>query len=63
MKFKSKLGIDGFNKETVFLIKEIPTYGNIKVYYKEGILERFFWMYKTELETRIANKDFIINNN
>ena len=59
MKFKSKLGIDGFDKETEFLIKEIPTHGNIKVYYKEGILERFFWLYKTELETRIENKDFI----
>ena len=57
--FKSKSGIQGFDKKTIFFINNIPTYGNVKVYYKEGILERFFWMYKTELETKFNNKDFI----
>jgi hypothetical protein len=57
--FKSKSGIDGMKKDSIFLIKGIPNYGNVKVYYFDGILERFFFMFKTELETRIQNKDFI----
>ncbi len=57
--FKSKIGIQGFSKETLFSIKHIPAYGNIKVYYKEGLLERFFWMFKNELELGLQSKKFI----
>jgi hypothetical protein len=57
--FKSKICIQGMDKETLFLIKEIPAYGNIKVYYKDGILERFFWMFKNQLEAGLKNKNFI----
>jgi hypothetical protein len=57
--FKSKIGIQGFSKETLFLIKDIPAHGNIKVYYKEGLLERFFWMIKNELQLGLESKKFI----
>ena len=40
--FKSKKGIQGMNKDATFLIKKIPSYGNIEVYYYDGRLERFF---------------------
>ena len=57
--FKSKMGIEGMDKDATFQIQDIPNYGNIKVYYYDGILPRFFWMYKDELEKRTNKGDFI----
>jgi hypothetical protein len=60
--FKSKIGIVGMDKNATFQIQDIPNYGNIKVYYYDGILPRFFWIYKDELEKRIGEGDFIKSN-
>ena len=60
--FKSKKGIQGMNKDATFLIKDIPSYGNIKVYYYDGRLPRFFWMYKSHLQQNLDNKDFVETN-
>jgi hypothetical protein len=60
--FKSKKGIDGMDKDATFLIKDIPSYGNIKVYYYERRLERFFWMYKSHLQQHLDNKDYFETN-
>jgi hypothetical protein len=57
--FKSKMGIEGMSKDATFQIQDIPNYGNIKVYYYDGILPRFFYMFKDELEKRMGNGDFI----
>jgi len=60
--FKSKMGIDGMNTNTTFQIQDIPDYGNIKVYYYDGSLPRFFWMYKDEFNKKIGEGDFIISD-
>jgi len=60
--FKSKMGIEGMSKDATFQIQDIPNYGNIKVYYYDGILPRFFYMFKDELEKRMGNGDFIESN-
>jgi hypothetical protein len=60
--FKSKKGIQGMNKDATFLIKDIPSYGNIKVYYYDGRLERFFWLYKSHLQKHLDNKDYFATN-
>ena len=60
--FKSKMGIDGMNTDTTFQIQDIPDYGNIKVYYYDGSLPRFFWMYKDEFNKKIGEGDFIISD-
>jgi hypothetical protein len=60
--FKSKIGIVGMDKNATFQIQDIPNYGNIKVYYYDGILPRFFWIYKDELKKRIGEGDFIKSN-
>ena len=57
--FKSKIGIEGMDKDATFQIQDIPNYGNIKVYYYDGILPRFFYMFKDELEKRMNKGDFI----
>jgi hypothetical protein len=57
--FKSKMGIEGMSKDATFQIQDIPNYGNIKVYYYDGTLPRFFYMFKDELEKRIGGGDFI----
>ena len=56
--FKSKKGVDGMNKDATLLIKDIPEYGNIKVYYYDGRLERFFFMYKSYLQENLNNKNY-----
>lgn len=56
--FKSKNGIAGFDKDKVFYIDKIAPYGNVKVYYYEGILPRFIWFYKSKIEDGFKNKDF-----
>ena len=48
------------NTDTTFQIQDIPDYGNIKVYYYDGSLPRFFWMYKDEFNKKIGEGDFII---
>ena len=60
--FKSKKGIDGMDKDATFLIKDIPSYGNIEVYYYDGRLEMFFWMYKSHLQKHLDNKDYFATN-
>jgi len=60
--FKSKKGIDGMDKDATFLIKDIPSFGNIKVYYYDGRLERFWWLYKSNLQQRLDNKDYFATN-
>jgi len=60
--FKSKKGIQGMNKDATFLIKKIPSYGNIEVYYYDGRLERFFWLYKSDLQKHLDNKDYFETN-
>jgi hypothetical protein len=56
--FKSKKGIEGMDKNATFLIKDIPSYGNLKVYYYDGILERFFSMYKNHFQKHLDNTDY-----
>lgn len=56
--FKSKGGIQGFDKDEVFYVGEIPTYGNVKVHYYDGVLPRFIWFYKSKLEEGFESKDF-----
>jgi hypothetical protein len=60
--FKSKNRIPGMNKDATFLIKDIPSYGNIKVYYYDGRLERFWWLYKSTLQQHLDNKDYFETN-
>jgi len=60
--FKSKKGIQGMNKDATFLIKKIPSYGNIEVYYYDGRLERFFWLYKSDLQKHLDDKDYFATN-
>ena len=50
------------NKDATFLIKDIPSYGNIKVYYYDGRLERFFSLYKSHLQQHLDNKDYFETN-
>ena len=56
--FKSKNGVSGFDKDKVFYVEEIPSYGNVKVFYYDGILPRFIWFYKSALEEGFANKNY-----
>lgn len=46
--FKSKKPIDGFDADTTFLVKEIPSYGLLKIYYYDGLLELFVFFYKKD---------------
>jgi len=56
--FKSKSGIQGFSKDEVFYIEEIPSYGNVKVYYYDGILPRFIFFSKSKIQEGFGNNDF-----
>jgi hypothetical protein len=50
------------SKDATFQIQDIPNYCNIKFYYYDGTLPRFFYMFKDELEKRMGNGDFIESN-
>jgi hypothetical protein len=56
--FKSKKGVTGFDNDTTFFVKDIPSYGNIKVYRYDGRLERFIWFYKDMFAKGFKDGDF-----
>ena len=56
--FKSKKGISGLDKDTAFFVKDIPTYGNIKVHYYKGLLEMFVFFTKDEFMKQFNSEDF-----
>ena len=56
--FKSKKGISGLDKDTAFFVKDIPTYGNIKVHYYKGLLEMFIFFTKDEFMKQFNSEDF-----
>ena len=56
--FKSKKGVSGFDTDTTFFVKDMPDYGNVKVYHYRGRLEQFIWFEKDKLIRQFKSGDF-----